>query len=130
MRGWPKDHPYIYLIEKGESKLLYAHDTGYLYEEVWDYLTDLAGRIDGRLTAVSLDCTHGNDVIGDNGGHMGLPDAIRVKDRLLQIGLCDENTRFIVNHFSHNSGPLPTELAEIAAGHDIQVSYDGMTLDI
>ena len=59
----PADHCYteralIYLVEKGDKALLYAHDTGYFLNGVWDYL---AARKDLRLGLVSLDCTHGFD---------------------------------------------------------------------
>lgn len=55
----PADHCYteralIYLVEKGDKALLYAHDTGYFLDGVWDYL---AARKDLRLGLVSLDCT-------------------------------------------------------------------------
>ena len=67
----PADHCYtekalFYLIEKGDKALLYAHDTGYFLDPVWEYL---ASRKDLRLGLVSLDCTHGWDENRQN--HMG-----------------------------------------------------------
>ena len=67
----PADHCYtekalFYLIEKGDKALLYAHDTGYFLDPVWEYL---ASRKDLRLGLVSLDCTHGWEENRQN--HMG-----------------------------------------------------------
>ena len=46
--------------------MLYAHDTGYFLDPVWEYL---ASRKDLRLGLVSLDCTHGWEENRQN--HMG-----------------------------------------------------------
>lgn len=119
-----KPHPYIYLIEQDGKKLLYGHDTGYFYPEVWDFL-EKAGHID----LVSLDGTSVQRMVGDKGGHMGLPDDSRVKERLLQMGVCDENTAFVLNHFSHNGGLCYDHFLPVAEKEGFTVSYDGMSMD-
>jgi len=62
--------------------------------------------------------------------HMGFPQNIRVKDRLIAQGNADANTIFIINHFSHNGGLLHDELVKMAKPHGFQVSYDGMEVQI
>ena len=64
----------FYLIEREGRSLLYAHDTGRFYPEVYEFL---AGRA-APLSAVSLDSTSGRFENGENDGHMGLPDAAAV----------------------------------------------------
>ena len=122
--GGNTPHPYIYLIEEGGKKLLYGHDTGYFYPEVWDFLGK-AGHID----LVSMDGTCGRRKVGLDGGHMGLPDNLEVKARLIEMGVCDEKTVFVINHFSHNDGICYDRLVPIAEKEGLIVSYDGMCIN-
>lgn len=112
---------YIYLIEKDGKALLYAHDTGELLEETWEYL---AGK---RLNAVSFDCTFG--ARDCKRGHMGLPNAANMKARMLEQGMADARTCFAVNHFSHNGGLCYEELVPLAEKSGFVVSYDGLKID-
>ena len=125
----PADHCYteralIYLVEKGDKALLYAHDTGYFLDGVWDYL---AARKDLRLGLVSLDCTHGFDENRQN--HMGFSVNVQVRDRLVDMGLADGETLFVCNHFSHNGGGSYEELSAQAQAQGMLASYDGLTLE-
>ena len=50
---------------------------------------------------------------------------------MLEMGLADENTRFICHHFSHNGyNVVYDEFVPIAAKEGFLVSYDGMILHI
>ena len=125
----PADHCYtekalFYLIEKGDKALLYAHDTGYFLDPVWEYL---ASRKDLRLGLVSLDCTHGWDENRQN--HMGFTVDAQVRDRLVELGRADGDTLFVCNHFSHNGGGTYEEQAARAKELGLLVSYDGLTLE-
>lgn len=126
MRGWPQDHPFFYLIEGYGKAVLYSHDTGQFYEEVWDYLRSLSLTLD----LISLDCNHGPHKTKETDGHMGLPNAAAMRDRLRELGLCGEHTRCIANHFSHNGGLLYDELCEKAEAEGFEVSYDGMAVTL
>lgn len=121
----PEDDAFFYLIEEGEKSLLYAHDTGRFYPEVFDFLAERRK----PLTLVSLDCTSGPLENGPQGGHMGVPDNIVVKQTLLSLGAADENTTFILNHFSHNGGMLYDELKELARNHGMTPTFDGMEVE-
>jgi phosphoribosyl 1,2-cyclic phosphate phosphodiesterase len=117
----PNENCYIYIIEKDGKRLLYAHDTGIFPEKTWDYLNEI------RLDAVSLDCTF---VMRNNErGHMGLPNASEVRQRLLSKGCADSNTRFIINHFSHNGNKTHEELSDSAEKFGFLTAYDGMTVE-
>lgn len=109
---------YIYIFEDRDGRrMLYGNDTGIFPEETWEY-------IKGRyFNLVSLDCTMGPGQDGNN--HMGLPDNIKVKERLIEMGCADEATKFVVTHFSHNGGLLHDELVELAKPHGFDVAYDG-----
>ncbi|MBR4865161.1 MAG: hypothetical protein IKU11_00625 [Clostridia bacterium] len=123
-RHMPGSDPFFYII-KGDKTLLYAHDTGYFYDEVWNYLEATRPYFD----MVSLDCTNVDIPIPDEGSHMGFPNIERVLARLTGLGMVDEKTVKIVNHFSHNGNPRHDHLEARAAAYGCLVSYDGMTVE-
>jgi len=117
----PNEYCYIYIIEKDGKSLLYAHDTGIFPQKTCDYLAGM------KFDAVSLDCTF---VLQDNErGHMGLPNAHKIKQRMLCDGAADLNTKFMINHFSHNGGQTHEELADRAEQCGFLTAYDGMTVE-
>ena len=110
----------LYLI-RGERTLLYAHDTGYPYEEVLTYLEGEHLALD----MISLDCTNGDLPIPDTGSHMGFPNIGRLLARLRKSGVVTDRTVAYVNHFSHNARPLQDELEARAREYGCHVAYDG-----
>lgn len=122
----PGSHPFFYLIEDGEKSVLYCHDTGRFYDEVWDFLKSRGKPVD----LISFDCTGGPLENGPQSGHMGYPDVFIVRDQLREIGICGDKTRCVVNHFSHNGGMLHEELCEKLMPLGFTVSYDGMKLEL
>ena len=116
--------PYIYLIE-GEKTLLYAHDTGYFYDEVFEYI-EKQGIV---LDMISLDCTNVDIPEPDEGGHMAFDNLGRVLERLKMIGAVTNSTVKYVNHFSHNGNPLQHVLEARAVEYGCLVSYDGCKVE-
>ena len=49
---------------------------------------------------------------------------------LVELGAIDDHTRCFLNHFSHNGGLLYDDLTAKAAPLDLEVSYDGMEIDL
>lgn len=119
------DGAVIYII-RGDKTLLYAHDTGYPFDEVFDYIEKEGIAFD----AVSFDCTNVDIPVSDKGTHMGFPNIERMIARLEGMGAINENTVKTVNHFSHNGNPLQHVLEERAAQYGCKVSFDGMALEI
>ena len=119
-RHMPNGEPFIYVI-KGDRTVLYAHDTGYFYEEVFEYIE----KNNFVFDLVSLDCTNVDIPISDTEGHMGFANIERVLDRLLAMGAITESTIKYVNHFSHNANPLHHLLEERAKNYGCAVAYDG-----
>ncbi|PKM63305.1 MAG: hypothetical protein CVU97_00995 [Firmicutes bacterium HGW-Firmicutes-21] len=116
----PEQTAYIYLIDDGKRTLLYLHDTGRLYDEVYDYLINN----DIKADLVSFDCTYVLNKSG--GGHLGLDSCCVERDKLLEKGIAGKNTRMIINHFSHNGRAIHDELVPIAKELGFETSYDGM----
>jgi len=107
----------IYMIEHGGKRMLYGNDTGIFPEETWEHISGKP------FDLVSLDCTNCARKEGTN--HMGLPDALEVRERMEKIGCLKPETKFVLHHFSHNGGSCHDEMVEQAAVHDMDVSYDG-----
>lgn len=115
---------FFYQIRQGEKTILYAHDTGYFYEEVWDYLKNTAPVFD----LISLDCTNVHLPIPDTGSHMGIPNEQRAVARLTELGCVAPHTKIVINHFSHNANPIHSVLEERVKELGWLVSYDGMEI--
>lgn len=125
-RHYPGDDALIYIIKNAEKTVLYAHDTGYLYEENFEYIKNNNMVFD----MVSFDCTNVLLAVPDTGSHMGIENISRVIDRLKSIGAITDDTKKYINHFSHNANPLHDELINIAKEIDCCVSYDGLSVSI
>ena len=124
-RHFNGDNAVFYII-KGDKTVLYAHDTGYFFDEVWDYLKNS----DIRFDMISLDCTNVEIPISDNSSHMGFDNISRAVKRLEEYGCIDNNTVKYVNHFSHNGNPDHTHLEELADKIGFKVSFDGLKIEI
>jgi len=61
--------------------------------------------------------------------HMNVDDCVKVKARLIEAGCSDENTIFVLNHFSHNGHISYDELVPKAKNVGFLVSYDGMEIE-
>jgi len=121
---FPNSDAMIYSISTGGKNILYLHDTGELYDECYDALQK-----DGRVfDFVTYDCCYCNRE-GGYYGHMGLPNIIRVRERLAQIGVIDDHTTHCVNHFSHNTAVSHDEMAQAAWNEGMLCSYDGMIVE-
>lgn len=120
-----KGEPLFYIVKR-DATILYAHDTGYFFDEVFDYIEKKRIIFD----LVSMDCTNVDIPISDHGGHMGLPNIARVLARLREMGAIREDTKTVINHFSHNAAPFYDELSQRAAKDGMLVSYDGMTVTV
>ena len=124
MQERPVGDALFYLIE-GERTLLYAHDTGFFFEDVFDFLQ----KEHICLDMLSLDCTNADIPIGDTGSHMGFANHERLLKRLRDGGVLSADTLCYVNHFSHNGNPLHEHLTSRAATLGCHVSYDGCRVD-
>jgi phosphoribosyl 1,2-cyclic phosphate phosphodiesterase len=118
-----RETPFVYLIEKDGQAILYLHDTGMLFDEVFEYLEKNKIRAD----LISYDCTY--VALPSGGGHLGLDSVPTLRKKLEKIGVSDEKTISVVNHFSHNGMLLHDELVEAAGKINCLASYDGMVVE-
>lgn len=121
----PKTSPVVFVVEKDGTSFGYFHDTGPLPEESRKALATL----ETPMALVSLDCTEGTLLV-DPKGHMNLRQCVQTKELLLSVGAADENTVFVLNHFSHNGdNTLYEDLLPYAEQEGFVLSYDGMTVE-
>lgn len=121
------ENPYNYLISDGKKTLFYAHDTGLFLDEVWEYFEKNKPHID----FISLDCTEGNKQELPYTSHQCIGYNVITKEKLEKLGVIDENTVIMLNHFSHNGKDiLYDDFAEIAKSCGFDVSYDGLEVEI
>lgn len=113
----------IFIIKSDDKSILYANDTGYFPNETWEYLEKTKVHFD----LISLDCTLAYGDKYEN--HMGFDTCINVKERLQKSNANDE-TVFVVNHFSHNCKVIYDEFVPIAEKEGFLVSYDGFEIEI
>ena len=118
--------PVFYAVERDGKRLLYAHDTGVFFEEVYGQLKEF-----GKFDLVSLDCTGCLGLTWDwRNGHMSLKTNLEVIGRLKKEGIADEKTIFVSNHFSHNGKDvLYDDFSKIAEKENFLTSYDGMEFE-
>lgn len=120
-----KATPVLYLIDDGMKCMLYAHDTGFFPQETKDYLKNLKKPLD----LISLDCTAGI-LKGWGYGHLSFDCFLQVIEDLKKDGAIDEHTKIIANHFSHNGLATYDKMKQEAKPYHVDVSYDGMEIDI
>lgn len=118
----PVEKCLLYLISKDGKTIFYGHDSGIYPEETWDYLK---GK---RIDLVSFDCT--NILHPDENYHMGIPAAIKTRERLAAQGNCHSGTVYVLNHFSHNGKLMHDEIEQIAVENQFLTAWDGFYTDV
>lgn len=125
-RHYEGDGALFYIVSDASKTVLYAHDTGYFYDEVFEYIKNS----DIFFDLISLDCTNVDIPIADNGTHMGLENIERVVNKLENMGAVNDKTIKVINHFSHNAAPIHHKLEERVKDVGYLVAYDGMCIEI
>ncbi|MDO5416655.1 MAG: MBL fold metallo-hydrolase [Lachnospiraceae bacterium] len=113
---------FIYVLEHGDKTMLYGHDTAMFCEETWDALAQF------RFNCVVLDCT----MVEERGvltGHMGFPENVEIRERMVKEEMADEDTVFIATHFAHTFNPLPARIEPIFEKQGFLAAYDGMEVN-
>lgn len=122
----PESTPVVYAIEKDGKRLLYFNDSSEPCEESMACLKTFS---DQPFDLISLDCTESCNEM-DYVGHMNLKRCAALRKVFYEIGIADEHTKFVLNHFSHNGkNCVYDDFVKIAAAEDFDISYDGMEIE-
>lgn len=116
----------LFYIEKGGRGYLHLHDTALPDGGIYDFLHANGA----RAQAVALDCTYADRTVIPRPRHMNIEDCEEVIKNLKAAGVCDDKTRFIITHFSHNCNPVRTRLAAIEKRYGVTAARDGMEIEI
>lgn len=122
----------VYMIERDGKSILYMHDTGIIYDEVWAYLKSLKRTVD----LVSLDAVCGPRRAGEGSGHMSFPQDAEIRVRMLEEGIADEKTHFISNHICIHSCDkeekfmFHEDMEAFCRPLGLTPSYDGMSIQL
>ncbi len=116
----------LFLVEKDKKGYLHLHDTGMPPLEIFSYLKEKGKKVQ----LVSLDCTLVDTHSSTSGRHMGLDENVEVIKRLKADGVANDDTKFVITHFSHNSAPFTERLKKIEKEYGVIAAYDGMTIEI
>lgn len=114
----------LYLITERGKTLLYGNDSGIFPEATFAFLEKHGARID----LASFDCTLQSWDEGTN--HMGLGDVEKTRDRLRALGVIDDKTLCVLNHFSHNGLWNRARMEEEAGERGLIAAYDGLVMEI
>ena len=119
-------NPFVYAISDGQKTILYSHDTDIFREETWAFLRTSGLYFD----LVSLDCTEGAMEELNYHGHGCLGRNRRFRQLLMESGVADARTQFVLNHFSHNGlHACYDDFSPIAAKEGFLTSYDGLEIE-
>ncbi len=118
-----KQECFIYVIQKNDKVLLVGYDSGYFPEDAWNALKNY------RFDGVILDCTSGAQEC-PYPSHMGIPENIKVRERMYNEGMANERTKFMLTHFAHSFGPFYDDMDRIAAENGYIAAYDGLEVEI
>ena len=86
--------PYTYIIEKDGKSMLYHHDSDFYADETFEFLV----KRNKPFNFVSIDCTNGIDK-KKSIGHLGLDEAIIIRDEFIKNGIANKNTIFAYKCF-------------------------------
>jgi phosphoribosyl 1,2-cyclic phosphate phosphodiesterase len=119
----PQEECLFYVLEKDGKTVLYASDTGPFPEATWEFL------LTKQFDLVITECTFGARQMHYT-GHMGLPNVVQIRERLLTAGAITPATPCWITHFSHNAQITHDEFVQMAAPYGIDVAYDGVQLTV
>ena len=123
MGNAPHELPVFYVFRNGSSWAMIANDTGYFREETWAFLEEKKFKFD----LVISDCTGGIRDFERN--HMSGTWVLETRKHLEKMGSVTANTKYFINHFSHNGQATHAELEAYYNPHGIQVCYDGLEIE-
>ena len=120
------------------SNGLYEEDKEYTpnksYLSIWPGTThnnwNLIKNYGRKLDLAIIECTFAFFPRIISKHHLSPQYTVEFRDKLIEIGVADSNTRFITNHFSHNGAPLHKDMEAYFLPRNIEVAYDGMVIEI
>jgi phosphoribosyl 1,2-cyclic phosphate phosphodiesterase len=108
-----------YLFRDGDTRFLYASDTGWYAAETWAFLESVS------LDAAIIECGRGISQ-STYEGHLSLEQCIAFKAKLA----LKPRAPVYLTHICHTGLLLHEEMSELCAPHGISVAYDGLEFSL
>lgn len=118
--------PLNYFLTRNGKTLLIQNDSGWWSEETWKMAADYGKKADMLI----LESTTAFGRPDFDAHHLGVNATLRFRDKLLELGVIDDQTVCVVNHFSHHGDPRQDRLESFFLPHKITPAYDGMVVEI
>lgn len=115
----------LFYIGRGGKGYLHFYDTGIVSDKALGFLKDKGVKAD----LVSFDCTFVCNAGNEKARHMGIPDNMIVKQKLLDLDVIDKNTKIVITHFSHNGKPFRAVLENLEREYGVIAAYDGLEVE-
>ncbi len=101
-----------------------GNDSGFFPESTWEMFSG------ERFGLIVLDGTYGALPTPADDCHMGLNNILDTLARMREMGVADDGSIVVANHFTHNCGMTHQELLRAFSPHGIEVGFDGMELEL
>jgi phosphoribosyl 1,2-cyclic phosphate phosphodiesterase len=112
-----------FIIEKDGRKLLYATDTGFYRDDVFEFLSGRA------IDALVVECSEGFQKTPYI-GHMDIAQCVKLVDRLRSNGALSPSARVVTTHHAAGGDATHDELVAALKPHDIEAGFDGFSFDV
>lgn len=117
--------PFVYIVKDNRHTIFYCHDTDIFPEYTWVKLAE--EKI--KFELVTMDCTEGKKII-DYVGHMNFEKNLIFHDMLKHYELIENNSKIVLNHFSHNGRISYDDSLKFAHDNNFIISYDGLEIEL
>lgn len=112
-----------FIIEEQGRRFLYATDTGFYHQEVFDFL---AGKDIHCLVVECSDGFHKTPYIG----HMDLAQCTETVSRLRESGALAKNAQVFTTHHAAGGNGTHAELEAALQPFGIEVGFDGLSIEV
>ena len=119
----PPEIPLNYIIQRGNTTILIANDTGWWCEENWKAVEKF------KIDIAIIECTFGVSLPPHKDKHLGAEHSVAFRDELQKRGALKDDAIVAVNHFSHNCHDLHEDFERYFNPKGILVGYDGMIIE-
>ncbi len=112
-----------YVISDGEASVFYGTDSALPTETLFEQFKGL------KFDGVILDCTS-LESAGVFENHMGIEDNLAFRQRMLEWGVCREDTPFYMTHMAHQFNPNVENVERLGHKYGLTPAYDDLVIEV
>lgn len=119
----PGEECFNYILQHDGKTVLYAADTGYPSDDVFEFLINEKFRFD----AIIVDGTYG--LLDCHEGHMNFADNIKLREKFMSIGAAGEKTKCFITHVFHGAA-IDLDTLDKAVPEGFEYHADGFSFTV